>query len=295
MVIGPTPPGTGVIAAGDFGGARIVDVADQPVLAAVFAAMRLIPTSITVAPGFSQSPRTISGRPTAATTMSARRTTSARSRVRLWARVTVQFSASSSCAIGLPTMLERPITTASRPDRSPSRSLRSIRQPSGVQGTSPSSPTASRPALIGMEAVDVLGGIDRLDHRLVVDPGRERQLDEYPVHRLVGVELVDQREQLLLRDGVGKAMLEARHPRVLRSPAPWSGHRPGSPDPRRPGRRPGRAPGRRPRRRPGRPRRRAREAAAANARPSMRSALTGSSSRRRGRLREAAGRGSGGR
>ncbi len=53
---------------------------------------RLMPTSITVAPGFSQSPLTISGRPTAATTMSARRTTSGRSRVRLWAMVTVQFS-----------------------------------------------------------------------------------------------------------------------------------------------------------------------------------------------------------
>ena len=56
------------------------------------AGSRLMPTSITVAPGFSQSPFTISGRPTAATTMSARRTTAGRSRVRLWAMVTVQFS-----------------------------------------------------------------------------------------------------------------------------------------------------------------------------------------------------------
>ena len=32
-------------------------------------------------------------------------------------------------------MVERPITTASSPLRSPSRSLSSIRQPSGVQGT----------------------------------------------------------------------------------------------------------------------------------------------------------------
>ena len=33
MVIGPTPPGTGVIAAGDRGGFGIGDVADQPRLA----------------------------------------------------------------------------------------------------------------------------------------------------------------------------------------------------------------------------------------------------------------------
>ena len=50
-----------------------------------------MPTSITVAPGLIQSPRTISARPTAATTMSDRRTTSGRSRVREWAMVTVQF------------------------------------------------------------------------------------------------------------------------------------------------------------------------------------------------------------
>ena len=38
-----------------------------------------MPTSITVAPGLIQSPGTISGRPTAATTISARRTTSGKS------------------------------------------------------------------------------------------------------------------------------------------------------------------------------------------------------------------------
>ena len=79
--------------------------------------MRLMPTSITVAPGLIQSPPTIRGRPTAATRMSARRQTAARSRVRECATVTVQLSRSSSCAIGLPTMFERPTTTASRPAR----------------------------------------------------------------------------------------------------------------------------------------------------------------------------------
>ena len=48
-----------------------------------------MPTSITVAPGAIQSPRTSSGLPTAATMMSARRHSAARSRVREWAMVTV--------------------------------------------------------------------------------------------------------------------------------------------------------------------------------------------------------------
>ena len=82
MVIGPTPPGTGVIAPATSRRLGEVDVADQPACRPR-SATRLMPTSITVAPGLIQSPLTISGRPTAATTMSARRTTSGRSRVRL--------------------------------------------------------------------------------------------------------------------------------------------------------------------------------------------------------------------
>ena len=57
--------------------------------------------------------------PTAATRMSAVRQRAGRSRVLEWAMVTVQFSANNSCAIGLPTMLDRPTMTAFRPVRSP--------------------------------------------------------------------------------------------------------------------------------------------------------------------------------
>ena len=45
--------------------------------------------------------------------------TAARSLVRLWAMVTVQLSPSSSCAIGLPTMFDRPTTTAFSPASDP--------------------------------------------------------------------------------------------------------------------------------------------------------------------------------
>src|SRR5260221_467282 len=71
MVMGPTPPGTGVIAP--------ATAAASPKLTSPTSrnlpsrSTRLMPTSITDAPGLTQSPRTISARPTAATRMSARR------------------------------------------------------------------------------------------------------------------------------------------------------------------------------------------------------------------------------
>ena len=124
--------------------------------------MRLIPTSITVAPGLSQSPLTMFARPTAAITMSAPRTMAGKSAVRLWATVTVQLSPSRSSAIGLPTMFDRPMTTAFLPARSPSSARSNLRQPSGVQGTNPSSPVASRPALIGWKPSTSLSGSMRV-------------------------------------------------------------------------------------------------------------------------------------
>ena len=78
-----------------------------------------MPTSITVAPSLIQPPGTISARPTAATTISARLTTSFKSLVLECAIVTVQLSPSNNCAMGFPTMLDRPITTASNPDKEP--------------------------------------------------------------------------------------------------------------------------------------------------------------------------------
>ena len=96
----------------------------------------LMPTSMTVAPGLSHSPLTKPAFPIAATTMSAcekemkfapvmagggqcrkrtSRTVVAMSAVREWHTVTVAFSASRRWATGMPTMLERPMTTARFP------------------------------------------------------------------------------------------------------------------------------------------------------------------------------------
>ena len=57
-------------------------------------------------------------RPTAATTTSAWRVCTARSGVALWQIVTVALACNSSSAIGLPTVLLRPMTTACLPRRS---------------------------------------------------------------------------------------------------------------------------------------------------------------------------------
>jgi len=62
-----------------------------------------------------QEPSTMPGRPTAATRRSASRQTLGRSRVRLWAMVTVACSSRSMSAMGLPTISLRPSTTARLP------------------------------------------------------------------------------------------------------------------------------------------------------------------------------------
>ena len=102
IVIGPTPPGTGRDRAGHLDRRVEVDVAGRP------SSERLMPTSITVAPGLIQSPLTIRSRPTAATRTSARRQTSARSRVREWQIVTVALAPSSSCGHRLAEQVRAP-------------------------------------------------------------------------------------------------------------------------------------------------------------------------------------------
>src|SRR6185436_5270862 len=84
IVIGPTPPGTGVISRARRAAPSKSTSPTKP------ASVRLMPTSITVAPSFTMSPVTNSGLPTAATSTSARRATAGRSRVREWQIVTVE-------------------------------------------------------------------------------------------------------------------------------------------------------------------------------------------------------------
>src|SRR5690606_21896132 len=109
-VIGPTPPGTGVIqAARSAAASKSTSPRSRP------SSMRLIPTSMTMAPGLIHSPLTSPGLPTATTTRSERRTCSSRSWVKRCATVVVQPASSSSRAIGRPTILDAPTTVALSP------------------------------------------------------------------------------------------------------------------------------------------------------------------------------------
>ena len=74
-----------------------------------------MPTSSTTAPGLTISAVSTLRLPTAATITSACRVMAAKSGVRLWQMVTVASCASSINAMGLPTILLRPMTTACLP------------------------------------------------------------------------------------------------------------------------------------------------------------------------------------
>src|SRR4030065_368892 len=113
-----------------------------------------MPTSMTYAPGLIQSPRIISVRPIAAITISPDRTTPGRSLVFEWQIVTVAFSLTSRSAAGMPTMFERPTTTALAPSSLAPAFLRRTMHPAGVQGTNNGSPPLLGPPtqLGGVEA-----------------------------------------------------------------------------------------------------------------------------------------------
>src|SRR3982074_3076082 len=84
MVIGPNPPGTGVIHP-----ARAAALSYSTSPTSFPSAVRLMPTSNTAAPGLIQSPGTKPALPTAATTTSARSPSDFRSRVPVGPTVTV--------------------------------------------------------------------------------------------------------------------------------------------------------------------------------------------------------------
>jgi len=106
-VIGPTPPGTGLIQPAR---REAASKSISPVM--VPSSRRLMPTSTTMAPGAIQSGSMIPGLPTALISSSAARTCFSRSRVNRCVTVTVEPYTSSSRANGRPTMFEAPTITA---------------------------------------------------------------------------------------------------------------------------------------------------------------------------------------
>ena len=130
--------------------------------------------------------------------------------------VTVQFSASSSCAIGLPTRIERPTTTASRPARSPPRRAQQHHAAERRAGDEPRQAGGEPAGVERVQPVDVLGRIDRRDDGERVEMRRQRQLHEDAVDRVVGVQLGDELHQLVLGRRLGQDMLEADHADLAR-------------------------------------------------------------------------------
>jgi methylenetetrahydrofolate dehydrogenase (NADP+)/methenyltetrahydrofolate cyclohydrolase len=128
IVMGPTPPGTGVIspARSETAGSTSPTTPSSE---------RFIPTSITAAPTFTSSGPIRPAFPTATTRTSASRVRAARSAVREWHVVTVAFACRSSIDAGLPTMSLRPTTTAFAPSSGTSYSSRRAITPTGVAGT----------------------------------------------------------------------------------------------------------------------------------------------------------------
>ena len=88
--MGPTPPGTGVIAF------ATLDTSSKSTSPTSPLSVLLIPTSITIAPFLTQSPLTSFGLPAAATIISALLHSDFKSFVFEWVIVTVQFSFKSN-------------------------------------------------------------------------------------------------------------------------------------------------------------------------------------------------------
>src|SRR6185312_9488467 len=97
-------------------------------------------------------------------------------------------------AIGLPTMLLRPITTQFLPGVLTPDSLSSTWIPAGVQGMNPSrSPTR----------------IDPTDHRVRIDVFGQRHLNQYAVDFGIRIQGVDFGEKIRLGDVDGQPETEA--------------------------------------------------------------------------------------
>ena len=137
MVIGPTPPGTGVIY--EHRGATLsksTSPLSRNPLFLVASGTLVVPTSIIVAPSLTISLVTNPGCPRAAIIMSASRQISFISFVALWHTVTVASPGMCFCIIrtatGFPTILLRPSTTQRFPFVGISYLARSSMIPAGV-------------------------------------------------------------------------------------------------------------------------------------------------------------------
>mmetsp|Transcript_26341 Transcript_26341/g.42225 ORF Transcript_26341/g.42225 Transcript_26341/m.42225 type:complete len:280 (-) Transcript_26341:354-1193(-) len=135
MVMGPTPPGTGVILDATL---TTSSKSTSPVRRYpdffVASGTELVPTSMTAAPFLTQLLLIMCAEPAAAMMMSAFLQIPSGSAVRLCTTVTVQSFFMSMSAAGMPTMLLRPTTTAFFPASATPLRSSSTTHPLGVHG-----------------------------------------------------------------------------------------------------------------------------------------------------------------
>eukprot|EP00754_Rhynchopus_humris_P037987 Rhum_TRINITY_DN20689_c0_g1::Rhum_TRINITY_DN20689_c0_g1_i1::g.171860::m.171860 len=155
-VMGPTPPGTGVMKpAFFFATSKSTSPTSLPL------SRRLMPMSITIAPGRIHSPFTRPGLPAATTTSSAERTALSRSRQNLCTTFTHAPARSSSRAMGRPTWFDEPTTRHSRPYGFTPVDQMSCMTPHGVQGRIVGARDTRAPRFCGWKPSTSLSGLMR--------------------------------------------------------------------------------------------------------------------------------------
>ena len=192
IVIGPTPPGTGVIAAATSAAASKSTSPQSP------SSLRFMPTSMTTAPGLIASAPSRRGTPTAATRTSARLQTAARSRVREWQTVTVAFAASSSRADRHPDQLRAADDDGLGALQVDALVGEQLHHPGRGAGNEPGRAVGEQAGVGRRQPVDVLGRVDRRDDPVGVDLAGQRKLDEDPVDAASSPEPGDKLQQLVL-------------------------------------------------------------------------------------------------
>ena len=129
--------------------------------------------------------------------------------MREWQWVTVAFAASSSWAIGLPTRIERPSTTARAPDSSTPASSSSRITPAGVHGTIASSRLCMRrPAFAVVSPSTSLAGSISPTNSVLVQVVGQRELEQDAVDAIVGVQAADQLGELIGRHVAARLVVE---------------------------------------------------------------------------------------
>ena len=213
MVIGPTPPGTGVIAPATVAALSKCTSPTSRVLPSPRsgASIRLMPTSITVAPGLIQSPGTISGRPDGghhdiSPPHGGGQIPGARMRDGHGAAV-----AQKQVRHGFADDIAAPDDHGVKARQAAVMVAQHHQTAKRRAGHHRLLPGAQKPDIGDMKPVHILGRINTVDYQIAVQVIGQRQLHQDTMHRRIGIEPVKQRQKIGFA-GVGlQLVLERVH------------------------------------------------------------------------------------